>query len=622
MALTQINPPYPIYTDIDGDPLDNGFVYFGVANEDPETNPITVYYDSALTIPAVQPLRTSGGYIFRNGTPAVLWTDVDYSITVRNKAGAFVYYNPTKNNVTGVLLAENNLSDLDDIDQAKANLDIGAGDVSFTQVGFGATEQTVSEKLGEVVSVKDFGAIGDGVTDDTAAVQACVTAAVAAGRTIYVPVGTYALTAQITASGPFEIHGESLRKSRLLWTSGASTRGIAVTLGSSGGFRDTFRAFNLSILTAGAGVGRGLQITDTTPGDRYNPSVRINNIVVGGSAGLFDTGWNTNIWMDACQGAFIDGCDLYGKIASGGEPNYDTQYAIYYANPSLASPHQTEFGVTNCSIKLVDTAIYADDMEGLVVSDNQIVGVGTGVYARGADTFPHVSIVNNHVNAAEVCIVVDKMYQAIIIGNLLYCQQGTTAGTGIDIVSAAKYFNITGNQFENLKPAVECNSIIVSSGSDGVIDGNIFRRSDSVDGTQDGIGVWLTSGASNVKVGANNVFDASQVAFPFSDDGTGNNTAAVSLDISGWELTAQGLISQWGSSVITLDGSGNGSIALPRAFKSAFYTAIACNGDPSFLGSSGFCVNQASSTTTTLAVSVRPNPGAVMVRFNWNAFGR
>ena len=42
----------------------------------------------------------------------------------------------------------------------------------FTQSGTGAIQRTVENKLKDTVSVKDFGAVGDGVADDTAAVDA------------------------------------------------------------------------------------------------------------------------------------------------------------------------------------------------------------------------------------------------------------------------------------------------------------------------------------------------------------------------------------------------------------------------------------------------------------------
>jgi hypothetical protein len=159
----QIASPFQQFFDRDGSPLDNGFVYVGTVNLNPETNPLTIYYDDALTIPAAQPLRTSNGYIVRNGSPARLYTSQeDFSLTVRDKSGVLVF---TVADATSIA----NL-------QAQLSLSSGSSLIGYNQGGVGAVTRTVQSRLRDYVSVKDFGAVGDGVTDDTSAILAAVLA--------------------------------------------------------------------------------------------------------------------------------------------------------------------------------------------------------------------------------------------------------------------------------------------------------------------------------------------------------------------------------------------------------------------------------------------------------------
>ena len=92
MTALSIEPPFPVFTGTDGQPLDNGRIYVGVANLDPVTNPVALYWDAALTIPAAQPVATSGGYAVYLGSPARLFADAAaVSIRVLDGAGALVF---------------------------------------------------------------------------------------------------------------------------------------------------------------------------------------------------------------------------------------------------------------------------------------------------------------------------------------------------------------------------------------------------------------------------------------------------------------------------------------------------------------------------------------------------
>jgi len=86
---------------------------------------------------------------------------------------------------------------------------------SYLPAGTGAVETTVQTKLRETVSVKDFGAVGDGVADDTAAFTAFLTAS--SGKSGFIPnpsVG-YKITSALTISASTRLYGEDKFSTRI-----------------------------------------------------------------------------------------------------------------------------------------------------------------------------------------------------------------------------------------------------------------------------------------------------------------------------------------------------------------------------------------------------------------------
>jgi hypothetical protein len=80
----------------------------------------------------------------------------------------------------------------------------GSSLVGFQQAGSGAVVRTAQDKMREWVSVKDFGAVGDGVADDTAALANAIAWATSGTRkrTLFFPAGVYVTTAMLDVDKP------------------------------------------------------------------------------------------------------------------------------------------------------------------------------------------------------------------------------------------------------------------------------------------------------------------------------------------------------------------------------------------------------------------------------------
>lgn len=97
----------------------------------------------------------------------------------------------------------------------------------------GVVRRSLKNKLNDILSAKDFGAVGDGVADDTAALQAALTAA--AGKALYIPAGAYLVSSPLTydtaALGPVRIFGDGPQSELRAVSSAARVLNITGTAG-------------------------------------------------------------------------------------------------------------------------------------------------------------------------------------------------------------------------------------------------------------------------------------------------------------------------------------------------------------------------------------------------------
>ncbi|WP_143492544.1 polysaccharide lyase domain-containing protein [Pseudomonas chlororaphis] len=224
MAVGSVVAPFAVFNGSDGNPLNNASIYIGQPNLNPQTFPVNVFWDEAGLYPAVQPVRTIGGYFSRNGTPAKLYVNGSYSIAVYDSAGRFVYNSLHEVDVLAEELANA-------VDPLKGAALIGRGfqvaqnvaeAITFSKSspskfvfilgyyaagdgGGGAYMVKLSGTAngGTVIAMNDggflhlcqsapatlrqWGCKGDGITDDTARFLACV----GFGANFHVPDGTF-----------------------------------------------------------------------------------------------------------------------------------------------------------------------------------------------------------------------------------------------------------------------------------------------------------------------------------------------------------------------------------------------------------------------------------------------
>lgn len=219
MPTTTLMPvPKQQYFFAAGIPLIGGKVYTYAAGTN---NPKQTFTDSAGTIPQANPIILNA-----RGEPAsaIFWSG-NYKVEVRDALNNLVYtvdnYNTDPAGLWNIFTTFAS--------------SVGASLVGFVQAGVGAVVRTVQAELRDTVSVKQFGAVGGGVIDDTAAITAAAVYAVSAGKALRFPRGRYLISANILMrTNGILIDGDN---SEIIL--GSSTAGFSIA-GSHNHIKDLF----------------------------------------------------------------------------------------------------------------------------------------------------------------------------------------------------------------------------------------------------------------------------------------------------------------------------------------------------------------------------------------------
>src|SRR5574340_871894 len=289
--------------------------------------------------------------------------------------------------------------------------------VGFIQAGVGAILRTVSNKLRDHISVKDYDVAGDGVTDDTAEIQAAITANY--GKRLYFPSGTYKVSA-LTVSGELEMYGDGNTRTIISLISGSNTVPLTVNDAPNFVMKDMAVDGNKTGNPTGTWA---VRLTGTNTKPKFIRSrfydAKTTGISVGGTCDYL-----------VVKDCIATGCDVDGMVAStatktlfeGNTATSNGRFGILITaslarvinNICDANSATTTGGA---GIGLINGADYS------IVSGNQCFnnGVAGSVYSHGIQ-----------LNATNF---------STVTGN--YC--AGNIGNGIDLTLASTYNTVVGN---------------------------------------------------------------------------------------------------------------------------------------------------------------------------------
>lgn len=283
-----------------------------------------------------------------------------------------------------------------------------AGTATVTATG-STTARALAARFADTASVKDFGAVGDGTADDTAAIQAAFTAGV--GR---FPAGSYKISADLTITDQsIVLSGEGQEETKILVSHAG--RGIVYTSTD----RDRhLKIQGLAVVATNAAATIGVDITFPLTTSIDQIQVLVDDVAV------TKTG----------SGKFLTGCircnnvtnPTFSRVLVEGDYT-STDYGIGFEGQCLdASITTTRIYLAQIGVQMGGTC------EGLTISETAIVTVKHGIDAQSSAYEPWLGLTNVHINAVERCVKTVNRGEVLISNCLFYA---TTVGSPTEWIS-------------------------------------------------------------------------------------------------------------------------------------------------------------------------------------------
>jgi parallel beta-helix repeat protein len=196
-------PPKLQFFAADGTPLVGGKLYSFAAGT---TTPLATYVDSVG--------------VTTNTNPVILDARGEANVWLGSSAYKLALYTSTD----VLIWTVDNIVDASPLTSLAGSN--GSSLVGFIQSGTGASATTVQARLRQTLSVKDFGALGNGVADDTTAIQNALNAGI--GRSVYFPAGTYRISTTLLVKTNTTLVGDGINKSIIKLAAGFAAGTTAI----------------------------------------------------------------------------------------------------------------------------------------------------------------------------------------------------------------------------------------------------------------------------------------------------------------------------------------------------------------------------------------------------------